>query len=147
MKSAKVILFVILALTVQASFAARVVKSKLGSIDVTAQRGGGSVVCTADFNDELTIISEADTDIFVKGTCGKGWVPKSKVELVAAPEGDKSINLGEFDIRGWVDNLSAIGILDGGIEDFDGVKIDRDFREYLTYTVDREQTEMRHGEN
>ena len=31
--------------------------------------------------------------------------------------------------------------------DFDGVKIDRDFKEYLTRTVDREETERRHGEN
>ena len=33
------------------------------------------------------------------------------------------------------------------VEDFEGVTIDRDFKEYLTYTIDREQTEMHNGEN
>ena len=31
--------------------------------------------------------------------------------------------------------------------DDDEVKMDRDFKEYLTYTIDREQTERRNGEN
>jgi hypothetical protein len=33
------------------------------------------------------------------------------------------------------------------VTDFEGVTIDRDFKEYLTYTIDREQTEMHNGEN
>ena len=147
MKSAKVILFAILVFMVQASFASRMVKSKLGNIDITAQKSGNAVVCTVDFNEELTVITESDTDVFVKGRCGKGWVPKSKVELVAKPEGDKTIKFTEYTVQGWVDNLTAIDIFVDNIDDFDGVKIDRDFREYLTYTIDREQTEMRHGEN
>lgn len=147
MKTAKVILLAVLAFMVQASFATRVVKSKLGDIDVMTHKGGSTVVCTVTFNEELTIIAEADTDVFVKGKCGKGWVPKSKVELVAAPAGDKSIKFGEYTVQGWVDNLTAIDVFSDHIDDFDGVKIDRDFREYLTYTIDREQTEMKHGEN
>jgi hypothetical protein len=39
------------------------------------------------------------------------------------------------------------GILIDDIEDFDIAQIDRDFKEYLTYTMDREQTEIRNGEN
>ena len=48
---------------------------------------------------------------------------------------------------GWDDNRTLIDIFSDHIEDFEGVDINRDFREYLTYTMDREQTEMRNGEN
>jgi hypothetical protein len=38
-------------------------------------------------------------------------------------------------------------VLENDDIDFDGVNIDRDFKEYLQHTMDREQTEMRNGEN
>ena len=80
----KKLFFVALALMVAAAFAApNKVKSKLGDIELTKEKGGGSVVCTAGFNDELTIVKDGDTDVLVKGSCGQGWVPKSKVEYVA----------------------------------------------------------------
>ena len=105
------------------------------------------MICTADFNDELTIISQSDTKVFVKGNCGKGWVEKSKVEYVAKGPGDKSITMDDVILVGWDDNRTLIDIFSDHIEDFEGVDINRDFREYLTYTMDREQTEMRNGEN
>ena len=147
MKSVKVMLFVMLAVLVSTSFAARKVKSKLGDIDVTAQKGGGAVVCTARFEDELTILKDADTEVLVKGSCGQGWVAKSKIEYVAQGPGDKTITIDEYNIQNWIDNLSVFDVHVDDIEDFEGVTIDRDFREYLTYTIDREQTEMHNGEN
>lgn len=147
MKSVKVMLFVMLAVLVSTSFAARKVKSKLGDIDVTAQKGGGAVVCTAHFNDELTILKDSDTEVLVKGSCGQGWVAKSKLEYVAQGPGDKTVTFDEFNIQAWIDNQSVFDVHIDNVEDFEGVTIDRDFREYLTYTIDREQTEMHNGEN
>ena len=98
-----------LALMVAAAFAApNKVKSKLGDVELTKEKGGGSVVCTAGFNDELTIVKDGDTDVLVKGSCGQGWVPKSKVEYVAALAGDKSMKLDGVDVVGWLDNPSAV---------------------------------------
>lgn len=147
MKSVKVMLFVMLVVLVSTSFAARKVKSKLGDIDVTAQKGGGAVVCTAHFNDELTIVRDSDTEVLVKGRCGQGWVAKSKLEYVAQAAGDRAFDFDEFSIQAWIDNQSVFDVHIDNVEDFEGVSIDRDFREYLTYTIDREQTEMRNGEN
>ena len=147
MKRVKLMLFIILALLVATSFAARKVKSKAGDIDVTSEKGGGKVVCTAHFNDELTILKNADMDVLVKGECGQGWVAKSKVEYVAQAAGDRSITIENFDIQAWIDNLSVYDVHVDEVEDFEGVTIDRDFKEYLTYTIDREQTEMHNGEN
>ncbi len=146
MKNFKIMAAVMLALMVTTSFAARTVKSKLGDIDVTNAKDGGEVVCTAEFNDELTIVKEAETKVLIKGRCGMGWVDKSKVEYVAKAQ-DKVIIFDEIPLLDWPDNPMGTGILINDIEDFDIAQIDRDFKEYLTYTMDREQTEIRNGEN
>jgi hypothetical protein len=146
MKNFKIMAAVMLALMVTTSFAARTVKSKLGDIDVTNAKDGGKVVCTAEFNDELTIVKEAETKVLIKGRCGMGWVDKSKVEYVAKAQ-DKVIIFDEIPLLDWHDNPMGTGILIDDIEDFDIAQIDRDFKEYLTYTMDREQTEIRNGEN
>ena len=146
MKTLKFITAVMLAFMVTTSFATRIVKSKLGDIDVTNAKDGGEVVCTAEFNDELTIVKEAETKVLVKGRCGMGWVDKSKVEYVAKAQ-DKVIIFDEIPLLDWHDNPMGTGILIDDIEDFDIAQIDRDFKEYLTYTMDREQTEIRNGEN
>ena len=108
--------------------------------------GGGAVVCTAHFNDELTILKDSDTEVLVKGSCG-GWVAKSKLEYVAQGPRDNTITIENFDIQAWIDNQSVFDVHIDNVEDFEGGTIDRDFREYLTYTIDREQTEMHNGEN
>ena len=135
----KKIMFVAFALLVASSFAAKKVKSKLGDVELTKEKDGGSVV--------LTVLKEGDTEVLVKGSCGQGWVPKSKVEYVAQKAGDKSMKLEDVDIVGWLDNPSAVFVLENDDIDFDGVNIDRDFKEYLQHTMDREQIEIRNNEN
>ncbi len=147
MKKIKIMVAVALAVMVTTSFAASAIKSKRGSIDLTSSKDGGTVVCTADFNDELTIVKEDATTVLVKGRCGQGWVEKSKVEYIAKGPGDKSFTMDDVILVGWEDNRTLVDIFSDNIEDFEGVDINRDFKEYLTYTMDREQTEMRHGEN
>lgn len=141
-------LLVILAIAVASSFAAsKKVKSKRGDVDLMGGKGDGKVVCTAGFNDELNIVKDEDTFVLVKGNCGQGWVEKSKIEYIAQVEGDKSMKLEGVDVVGWLDNPSAVFVLDMDAADFDGMNIDRDFRDYLQHTMDREQTEMRNKEN
>lgn len=147
MRHAHKITVAILVLLVTCSFAANKVKSKLGDIDITSEMGGGKVVCTAGFNDELLIVKKADTEVLVKGSCGQGWVAKSKLEYVAQQPGDNSMKFTAYDIHGWIDNPSAFEIFANDVEDFDGVTIDRDFKEYLVHTLDREQVEMSNAEN
>ncbi len=146
MKTLKLTAFFVLAVLISMSCASRMVKSKSGDLDLLANRGGDKVLCIAHFNDILTLIKEVEADALVKGDC-KGWVAKSKIEYVAKKAADRTIDIDNFDITAWTDNQSGVFVLENNIEDFDGVTIDRDFREYLTYTMDREQTEMRNGEN
>lgn len=146
MKTLKVTLFFALALMVSMSFASRMVKSKIGDLDIMAAQGSSKVLCTMGFNAELALLREAETEALVKGDC-TGWVQKSKIEYVAQAAGNKTFDMGEVSVEAWIDNPSATFVLENNIDDFEGVTIDRDFKEYLTYTIDREQTEMRHGEN
>lgn len=146
MKTLKATLFFALALMVSLSFASKMVKSKFGDLDIMTAQGSSKVLCTMGFNAELALLREAETEALVKGDC-TGWVQKSKIEYVAQAAGDNNIKIHDVEIDGWIDNLSTVGILEDNIEDFEGVEINRDFREYLTYTIDREQTEMRYGEN
>lgn len=148
----KRMLVIALALTV-AAFAAGAktnkVKSKVGSVQLMKAEGGSDAACTADFNDELVIVKEDNGSALVKlgrANC-QGWVKFSDVEYVAQAAGDKSMHLEGVDVVGWLDNPSAVFVLENDGADFGGVNINRDFREYLQNTEDREQVETKHQEN
>ena len=147
MKNVKLMALVALAFMVSTSFGAEFVKSKRGDVEITSEKEGGRVICTAGFNDELAILKKSDTAVLVKGKCGQGWVTKSKIEMLAKGPGDKSISLGGVDVRGWLDNPSVWDVNKSGYMEPPEVEINRDFKEYLAYTMDREQLEIKNGEN
>ena len=147
MKNVKITALVALAFMVSASFGAELVKSKRGDIEVTSEKEGGRVICTAGFNDVLTIVKKSDTAVLVKGSCGRGWVDKSKIEIIAKAPGDKSMTLNEVGVFGWTDDPSLWNVFKTVYTDVPEVEINRDFKEYLAYTMDREQMEMKNGEN
>ena len=151
MKTVKFISAFMLAFMVTATFAANnvvkqnFVKSKMGDIELT--RDNGETICTAGFNDELKILKTEDTKVLVKGTCGQGWVDKTQIEYIAQGPGDKSFTLGNYDVWGHTDNPGVIATFYDSLYALPEVEINRDFKEYLTYTMDREKIEMRNGEN
>jgi hypothetical protein len=146
----KKVFLVLLVFAVVASFAQKAtnkVKSKKGDVDLVSAAGGSQVVCTASFNDEMTIVKKQDSYTLVKGSCGQGWVNNSDIAMVVQGAGDKGMNLDAVDISSWMDNPSAVFVLDQDASAFNGIDINRNFNEYLKNTVDREQTEMRNQEN
>lgn len=51
-------------------------------------------------------------------------------------------------IQDWIDKMSLTNILEHGVKvTLDDMKIDRNFRDYLVLTEDREQMERRRGED
>ena len=123
------------------------VKSKRGDIDLVSAAGGSQIVCTAAFSDEMTILRQQDSYALVKGSCGQGWVNNTDIERVLQGPGDKGLSIEAVDVVGWMDNPSAVFVLDQDAGSFDGINIDRNFKDFLVNTVDREQTEMRNQEN
>ena len=77
----------------------------------------------------------------------QGWVFYRDVEFVAKAAGDKSMSLDGVDVVGWLDNPAAVFVLENDAADMAGVDINRDFREYLQHTLDREKLEARNQEN
>jgi len=142
-------LFVILTVVAVSFAASKNVKSKIGSLQIMKTQGGSDATCTADFNDELTMIrKEGDFTLvkLAKANC-QGWVKDAEVEYIAAVAGDKSLKLDGVDVVGWLDNPSAVFVLENDAADFGGVDINRDFREYLQHTEDREKIETKNKEN
>ena len=146
----KILVALLVLMVVSTAFAQRAtnkVKSKRGDIQLTDASGGGRVICQASFNDEMTILKKDANHTLVKAACGQGWVSNADVEMVLAGPGDKGMNLDIVDVVGWIDNPSAVFVLDQDANAFDGINIDRNFNDYLRNTLDREQTEMRNHEN
>jgi hypothetical protein len=146
MKKILTILLVFAVAFASAQKATNKVKSKRGDLNLTEASGGGKTVCTATFSDEMTIIKQQDSYTLVKGPC-QGWVSSADIEKVVQGPGDKGMKIETVDISGWMDNPSAVFVLDQDAGSFEGINIDRNFNEYLKNTVDREQTEMRNQEN
>jgi tetratricopeptide (TPR) repeat protein len=82
------------------------VKSKRGDLNLLSSTGGAGVVCTARFNEEMTILKKQETHALVKASCGQGWVNNSDVERVLQ-------TIEAVDVVGWMDNPSAVFVLDG----------------------------------
>jgi len=143
----KNVFLILLVFAVAAAFAQNKVKSKRGDLNLTSAAGGSQTVCSASFNDEMTIIKQQDSYTLVRSSCGQGWVSNGDVERVQKGPGDKGMNLDAVDITGWMDNPSAVFVLDQDAASLQGINIDRNFNDYLKNTVDREQTEMRNQEN
>ena len=145
------IVLLVLVVSASLSFAQKTtgkVKSKKGDIDLVGASGGGNIVCTAGFNDEMSILKRDDAWTLVKASCGQGWISNNDIERVLQGPGDKDMNLETIDVSGWIDNPSAFTVFGDELASLDGiVSIDRDFRDYLKNTVDREQTEIRNHEN
>ena len=123
------------------------VKSKKGSIDLAKSESGSGVVCTAPFSEEMKLLNKKADHALVKAECGQGWVAVKDLETVVAGPGDKSMKLEDVDIVGWLDDPNAVFVLDNNVMDFEGITLNRNFKEYLEQTMDREKVERTNNDN
>ena len=123
------------------------VMSKKGPLELTKDADGSGSVCTVDASEQMEVLKDGGTAVLVNASCGQGWLQKNEVQYVKAAAGDKSMQLEDVDIVGWLDNPTAVFVLDNNYEDVEGVNLNRDFKEYLTHTMDKERIEERHDEN
>lgn len=80
MKTLKITLLVAFALMVSSSFASKMVKSRLGDLDLMATKGGDKILCTMGFNAELALLREAETEALVREIAPVGFrSPKSSM--------------------------------------------------------------------
>ena len=135
-----------LVLSMSTAFAAQV-KSKRGPINLSKSSDGGGVVCTVPFGEVMNFLKQDGDMVLAKANCGQGWVVTDQIETVASSAGDKALGFEDVDIVGWMDDPSAVFVIDQSSDDVDGVDLNRDFREMLSQTMFRENIEMKNGEN
>lgn len=129
-----------------AANAPETVSSKKGNIDLLRQPGG-EVLCTASFGEEMSVRGRQGAGVLVEAQCGRGWVQVNQVQGVAAPAKDKSIILSGVDVWGHNDLTYLTNVFNDQMISPPEVQIQRDFRDFLTHTIDRESQERHHGEN
>jgi len=123
------------------------VTSKQGGVDLR-RTPTGEIICTAPFGEEMALLIYEGDNALVKAQCAKGWVASDKLQRVAAPAKDKSLILSDYEVNGYNDLNRLIDIFNGdNALPPPEVEITRDFRDFLTHTVDRESQERQHGEN
>ncbi len=134
-------------------------KSKTESIEVIRIKSGGAVLFKAELSDEgdkvadLTAGSEVQLLKESKGrslikTSGsvKGWVENSTLERVKITSGGTH-NLKDVEVVGWLDNPSAVYILDNSNPDVNALPLDRSFSNEIVEKKDREEVERNYDEN
>lgn len=150
----KVLALFVLALT-SLSFAA----SKTSSTEVTRVKGSGAAVYKTELADagektmdlsggeEIKLLKEGKSRSLIK-TSGnvKGWVDNSSIERVKV-SGGSAHSLKDVEVVGWLDNPSAVYILDNTNPDLNALPIDRSFASEIVEKKDREEVERGFDEN
>lgn len=139
----------LVALATAATFAASVtekVTSKQGGVELLT--ADGKIICTAPYGEQMTVLKTQGDMAMVKALCDKGWVPIDKIQKVAAPAKDKIYTMGPVDVSGHTDTEYLLNVFgNDNVIPPPEVEIKRDFRDFLTHTIDRENQERAHGEN
>lgn len=134
-------------------------KDKTETITVTRIKTGGATVFKTEQSDEadkimdlgpgdeITVLKQSKARSMIK-TSGsiKGWVNNSTVERVKITSGGAH-NLKDVEVVGWLDNPSAVYILDNTNPDLNALPIDRNFSSEIVEKKDREEVERTYDEN
>lgn len=97
--------------------------------------------------DEITILKQGKARSMVKTNGNvKGWVNNGDIERVKITSGG-SHNLKDVEVVGWLDNPSAVYILDNTNPDLNALPIDRNFNSEIVEKKDREEVERTYDEN
>ncbi len=134
-------------------------KSKTESIEVTRVKAGGATVYkeesggTADkvmdlkAGEDVQLLQEGKARSLIK-TSGsiKGWVDNSTIEKMKISSGGVH-NLKDIEVQGWLDNPTAVYILDNQNPDVNALPLDRNFSNDIVEKKDREEVERSYDEN
>lgn len=133
--------------------------SKTSMTEVTRIKGGstglykteladeGDKIADVGGGDEVTLLKQGKARSMIK-TAGnvKGWVDNGSLEKVKVSSGG-SHSLKDVEVVGWLDNPSAVYILDNTNPDVNALPIDRSFASEINEKKDREEVERAYDEN
>ncbi len=126
-----------------------VVRVKSGGAAVYKTEAGeeGDKLVDIGTGDEVSILKQGKGRSLIK-TAGniRGWVDNSTLETVKISSGGAH-NLKDVEVVGWLDNPSAVYILDNTNPDLNALPIDRNFNNEIIEKKDREEVERSYDEN
>lgn len=133
-------------------------QSKTKMTEVTRLKGSASMYKTEQGEDadkshdlsggeEVTLLKQGKARSLIK-TSGnvRGWVDNSSLEKVKV-SGGGAHNLKDVEVVGWLDNPSAVYILDNTNPDLNALPLDRSFAGEIVEKRDREEVERGFDEN
>jgi hypothetical protein len=85
--------------------------------------------------------------LWAKPTMGPDLEKMIEPQKAAEKSKDQRMDLGQVDVNAWIELYRLVGVTTGAPIAIDDIKIDRDFKEYLVQTVDRESVERANQEN
>jgi hypothetical protein len=123
------------------------IKSGGAAIYKSESSDEGDKVADIGTGDEVTLLKQGKARSLVK-TSGniKGWVDNNTIEKVKISSGGTH-NLKDVEVVGWLDNPSAVYILDNTNPDLNALPIDRNFNNEIVEKKDREEVERTYDEN
>lgn len=148
----KTIAFLFLAfatITFAAPKESSVTRIKSGGATIYKTEGGdeGDKIADIGTGEEVTLLKQSKGRSLIKtGGSIKGWVDNSTLEKVKI-SGGGSHNLKDVEVVGWLDNPSAVYILDNSNPDLNALPLDRNFANEIVEKKDREEVERTYDEN
>lgn len=133
--------------------------SKTETSTVIRIKTGGATLYKAEASDEgdkladigageeVTLLKQSKARSLIKtGGAIKGWVDNGTLEKVKVSSGGAH-NLKDVEVVGWLDNPSAVYILDNSNPDLNALPLDRNFANEIVEKKDREEVERTYDEN
>jgi hypothetical protein len=137
---------------------ASMAKSKSdASNEVIQIKQGGAVIYRAELSGDSDKVGDATSgasvQLFKEGRARslikvgaiRGWVDNSALERIENTSSAR--NLKDIEVQGWLDNPSAVYILDNSNPDIGTLPLDRSFSSEIVDKKDRESVERTYDEN
>jgi hypothetical protein len=107
----------------------------------------GDKIADLGVGDEVTLLKQGKARSLIKSSGSiKGWVDNGTLEKVKVSSGGAH-NLKDVEVVGWLDNPSAVYILDNSNPDLNALPLDRNFANEIIEKKDREEVERTYDEN
>jgi len=128
--------------------AAQRLEVKADKTTIFKSKGGSASKGTLSQGESLWLIKKGKNRSLVKTFSGvKGWVINSNTEYVKGNSKGDTYHLDNQDISGWLDNPSAIYILDNSGLNNNALPLSRSFSDEIFEFEDKEQLERGNDEN
>ena len=127
--------------------AGQLLKIKVQDVYIYSEEEGGIKKALLSEGEEVALLKKGMNRSKIKASGGTvGWVLNSQTEYTVLEKG-MTFELNTMSIQGWLDNPTAIYILDHSAAELDGMLLTRTWTHDIFEFLDREHLERHNQEN